>query len=263
MPKDDPYREFEGVDEPPSIERRYHVQAGTLVPLDSAGPARACDVALNTLLTDALPPELHDMIDELVFFSLTASVDYVAEVTSHPDHPSSFRLSLSWDALRDASDVEVLLAHEVAHIVASNGTQLAETDSSECGEIDAGDGMCLRRDAVFSRFLDATWSDRMWDEWDAALGADEDANDQEAVEPFYRGHYGDFVTEYAASDPSEDFAETFSVWCAVPPTDDPRRALGSPALAAAAAKVAWMDTSTIRATLGQTCARLRTLSLSD
>ncbi|GAA1895111.1 hypothetical protein [Lapillicoccus jejuensis] len=54
-------------------------------------------------------------------------------------------------------------------------------------------------------------------DWDKTVGrADLGTQEgQRVLERFLDAHPDTFVDDYAATDPTEDFAETFAVWCAL------------------------------------------------
>jgi hypothetical protein len=93
-------------------------------------------------------------------------------------------------------------------------------------------------------FLDDTWSDEEVAGWNAAAQKPDHERDQ-AFRDFYDHHSGSFVDSYVATDPFEDFAESFGIWCALGP--------GSPLIAQAVEGTP--PTGTPRSTGSSTCRR--------
>ena len=117
------------------------------------------------------------------------------------------------------------LVHELAHIVGLNADQIAfdeavaadpeNTDLFEAGKaacdtlfLDEG---CALPDAYIYAFHEAFWVDL--EAYAAEIEAIEDeAEQEEVIAAFYEENPERFVSEYAATDIAEDFAESFAVF---------------------------------------------------
>lgn len=226
------------------LQRLYAVQHGALVPADNGGAVRPCDQQLWQVVVATAPPDVLGYVDELLVFDadLSGTGDFsVGEVSSlqqSTERASHWRLALAPNGATDV-DVALTVAHEVGHLVSLGAKETTGQDEKSCSGTFV-DG-CLKDDAALLTFLDDTWSDEEWKAWDAASATKDDAARKTALEAFYDAHSGSFVDEYAATDPAEDFAESFGVWCAIGP--------GSPLLpdviegkpTDGAAKLAWFD----------------------
>jgi hypothetical protein len=91
------------------------------------------------------------------------------------------------------------MIHEFAHIKSANSEQ-ASRNVSNCGqnELDSGQE-CFKSDSYMVNFYNTFWEDIL-EEW------------TEDSEAYYNAHQEDFVTGYASSNYSEDFAESFRVF---------------------------------------------------
>jgi hypothetical protein len=158
-------------------------------------------------------------------------------------------------------DVTVNVAHEMGHLLSLNASQLnAARNAPACGTIWTGQG-CLSDGGHVMTFLDNTWSDAEVDGWNAAAQKPEHERDR-AFQDFYERHSGSFVDSYAATDPFEDFAESFGIWCALGP--------GSPLIAQAVegnpanghTKIDWFEHSSpdVKESTQDGCIRLRALT---
>ena len=69
----------------------------------------------------------------------------------------------------------------------------------------------------------------------------DDQQRADALDAFYQKHHDRFVDSYAATQPVEDFAESFAMWCALGPSSPllPDFIEGDPT--DGAAKLAWFD----------------------
>ncbi len=248
------------------LQRLYAVQQGALVPADNGGPVRPCDQQLWRVVTAATPPEVLGYIDELLVFDAdlrNGPDNYVGEVSSlrqSTARASHWRLSL---APNGATDVEVALtvAHEVGHLASLGAAQMTGQDEKSCQGQYVDEG-CLKDDGALTSFLDDTWSDEEWDDWDTASALTDDAARRKALTSFYEKHAGSFLDAYAATDPTEDFAESYGVWCAIGPGSPllPDVIEGAPT--DGAKKLAWFDQpgNPVGAATRDRCEQLRQLT---
>lgn len=131
----------------------------------------------------------------------------------------------------DIDDEEMLvstLVHETAHIFTYNGSQLSPypppPDYSRPGNYDEFQAyaeacggyyngrFCAYPDSYISLFYERFWSGR-WDVGYEIYAASHSGDDPGFIaERLYRARPGDFVTEYAATNPLEDLAESFEAF---------------------------------------------------
>lgn len=95
------------------------------------------------------------------------------------------------------------IIHEYGHVLALNDEQL-KARSLVCTTYNPGEG-CARQDAYLLEFHDRFW-EAIIDE-----AADNEESDR-ALQRFYEKYEDHFVTDYAATNPVEDFAEVFAVF---------------------------------------------------
>ncbi len=248
------------------LQRLYAVQHGALVPADNGGAVRDCDQQLWRVVTASAPPEVLGYVDELLVFDadLGNGPDYyVGEVQSlqqSTERASHWRLSLAPNGATDV-DVALTVAHEVGHLASLGASQMTGEDENACQGIYLDEG-CLKDDAGLASFFDDTWSDDDWDAWDSASSITDDDQRMTALQKFYDDHSGSFVDAYGATDPAEDFAESFGVWCAIGPGSPllPDVIQGAPGNGAA--KLAWFDQpgNPVAAATRAQCEQLRALT---
>ncbi len=90
-------------------------------------------------------------------------------------------------------DFKGTVVHEIAHIIALESGQM---DSEAQGTYTVEEGR-LKEEAYLNQYYQKFWSSM------------DSSYDEEHPERYYRGHPDEFVSEYAATNPVEDFAETF------------------------------------------------------
>jgi hypothetical protein len=183
----------------------YAVTAdGTLTPQPSARAGMVWD----QLLRVTTPDFARTMITEYQTGDDPDS-DTLAYVAS-ADDPTKWVVAAN---LAYADDADILLAtlvHEYAHML-SLGADDTDAAATQCDTEWAGSG-CLLPDADLERFALRFWSDY-------ADAPARDNVDADVAWDFYLAHEDDFVSDYAATNASEDFAETFATYVVEPETD--------------------------------------------
>jgi len=194
------------------IVAAYAISHG-VVQSDPAVSAAAADRRYYDLVEmyvwNALPPDAKAMISRLELFVSTSSAEDATDGTA-TENDDGVTWTLALDEGEGESAVlggkpddravfDEVIAHEVGHVLSLNESQRADT--AEPGGYADSEGS-FTRGAYLSRFYARFWRSRHphgsarqeADQASARLDGDPDA----------------FVTDYAATDPSEDFAESFA-----------------------------------------------------
>ena len=135
--------------------------------------------------------------------------DMLAYVASGDD-PTKWVFAANLAYAGDRDLLLTTLIHEYAHML-SLGADDTDPSAVECETEWAGAG-CLRPDSDLQRF-----ADRFWAEYTDAPARDN--VDADAAWEFSQAHEDDFVSDYAATNVSEDFAETFAAYVVEPDVD--------------------------------------------
>lgn len=69
----------------------------------------------------------------------------------------------------------------------------------------------MKEDSYLNLFFQRFWVD-IYDQWSRAAEIEDDAQREKELEHFYRKHEDKFVSDYAATDPDEDIAETMMMF---------------------------------------------------
>ena len=134
-----------------------------------------------------------------------------------------------WDLMVDIVDAEhpqdltFTLIHEFGHLLTLNAGQIEPNlavfenpddpdifyeESLSCPNYFAYEG-CSNADSYLNLFIDQFWVD-IYEEWEEIdLEEDEDTY-YELLDEFYYSYEDQFITDYAATSPEEDIAESFS-----------------------------------------------------
>ena len=142
----------------------------------------------------------------------------LAFVNTLDDDGSIFQMSVNLDEA-DANPDELLLtmAHEFTHVFTATSPELDRfADPADCTTYFNGEG-CYTENSVLAEWIELFWADGLIDEIDPDQEATVDSGEARcAVNPSFFG-------AYAASNPEEDFAETFSAYVFDVPADTPEQ----------------------------------------
>lgn len=94
--------------------------------------------------------------------------------------------------------------HEVGHLLTLNHTQI-DVNGNDCGTFHTGEG-CSNSGSYINQFYDRFWRD-IYQE-NQQIGQD----DFDGLAAFYNKYRDRFVSEYAATNPGEDIAESFATY---------------------------------------------------
>lgn len=174
------------------------------------GEADPTLVAAWEQLVEISPPlQLHDLALFAGFnFDSSSEFETAAFVNVADDEGMTFQMSINLAAhSADPDEALLTIAHEFSHVFTNTTTQLdrSVTSASACGTYFNGEG-CYFDDAVMAEWVRLFWNDGLLDEIDADAEPDpQDGEERCALD-------GRFLGSYAASNPEEDFAETFSAF---------------------------------------------------
>jgi len=160
----------------------------------------------------AAPEDLKGLILIAGFDAPSDLLAYV-EALNTGDGGVAFQMTVNLGEA-DADDIELALtmAHELTHVFTGLPSQLDRTiDESQCFTYHEGEG-CYTEGSFIARWIDAFWG-----EW--IVGFDPHAEDDGASDRCFLD--SSFLGSYAATNPEEDFAETFSAYVFSVPVEDP------------------------------------------
>jgi len=169
-----------------------------------------------------IPPDQRSMLTEYVI-STDGKSGLLAAVGQTETDPNTW--SLQVDIMDTVNDYELTytLVHEFGHLLTLNPGQVPPSlamfnnpddeniyfkEASACPNYFPGEG-CAKADSYIDDFYNTFWAD-IYDEWtEINLEEDEDIY-YEKMDAFYTKYEDQFVTSYAATNPEEDIAETWS-----------------------------------------------------
>lgn len=98
--------------------------------------------------------------------------------------------------------------HEFAHIISLNYDQVNPIENVDYKGYVNEEGYA-RKNSYIDLFFNRFWQGKIWQDWDTAYNFASEDERSLAIEELYHNNINNFVTEYAAENPEEDFAETF------------------------------------------------------
>jgi hypothetical protein len=194
--------------------------------VDSSLQAYQDDTALHTKIWDyfiaLIPAEQRTEVTEFIIYTDGPS-NVLAAVEQSPNDPARWVLEID---IADSSDFKPLtftLIHEYGHLLTLNADQVPpdenvfanpdddaiyEQAADACPVYFPGEG-CSQPDSYINAFYDRFWAD-LFDEWlDIELEQDDDVYYQR-LDEFYYKYEDQFVSDYAATNPEEDIAESWT-----------------------------------------------------
>jgi hypothetical protein len=156
--------------------------------------------------TSLIPAD--DRVQIVQFMVFTDGEDEtLAYVEPMADDLKQWRLALDIADTKDVQDLTMTLIHEYGHVLTLNSEQITAGQAS-CSSYQNQEG-CTQVQSYLSIFVDQFWGGLM----DEYLEIDTIQNDNayyNALDDFYAKYQDQFVTDYAATNPEEDIAESWA-----------------------------------------------------
>ena len=128
----------------------------------------------------------------------------------------------------DTKDLTYSLIHDYAHVLTLGSTQvtpdleLLTADENEFGDIAFRKEQacpnfflqegCTRTNSYINLYYQAFWTD-LYNELEEINYIEDESEYYDALDAFYLENKSQFVTDYAATNPGEDIAESFTAIC--------------------------------------------------
>ena len=159
-----------------------------------------------------IPSSLTSRVHEVVFYRNEDNVTDAYVENLYTDRNDIWRLAINfanYEADPDFATAAELMIHEFGHIISLNETQVLPFDTvTECITFVTLEG-CPREESYYQSNIDDFWTEELLE---LALDAESSSDQEAAVAEYYEAYEDYFVSEYAATNPGEDWAETFTVF---------------------------------------------------
>lgn len=188
---------------------------GDIIQLYQVGQARALppDARIShqryfEQLRQVMPDQYEDYFDQFLVFD-NHPADITAFVAVESDgRTADWLYGVSVDEVSEdpTSDLSIeLMVHEFAHVFSLDQIIRSRSQTSSCHDYFASSS-CYPDGTYLDEFIDEFWDDDLLDELEDATNS---RNPERELARLHDRYDSEFVTSYAATDPAEDFAETF------------------------------------------------------
>lgn len=196
-----------------SLVATYNV-SGTQISLTQSGPASsgfynaARQQEFWSFFTGLIPSDMWPQITKLTLYAddEDGTAAYVAPIDENDlsKWEMGWNLAYVWDNNNELVKGETAFTaiHEFAHVLTLNAGQV-NVSASACNSFHTGEG-CSNNNSYINAFFQQFWKD-IYDENQAITSDD-------GYLAFYQKYKSRFVSEYAATNPGEDIAESFAVF---------------------------------------------------
>lgn len=148
-----------------------------------------------------IPSENRKMVAYFKIF--TDGEDNTLGYVQQMDYPDKWTLALDYRDVKNLNGLYATILHEYGHLFSLNSFEYSH--DNVCKTYDPGEG-CLKQDAYLYHFYQQFWQYDVMQHWKQLKNIETDPTVQTH---FYTLYADEFVTEYATSHPTEDFAESF------------------------------------------------------
>jgi|GEM_PF-338241 len=188
----------------------------------------AAQRAIWDYFTAIIPADQRQIVNQYIVFT-DGREEILAAVEQDDYDPALW--SLDVDVL-DASDTKALgatLLHEFGHLLTLNTSQVVtdtnvydnpddqqayDQAAAACPQYFVAEG-CSLPDSYINRFYERFWPD-IYAQWEQINAIEDDETRDNHLYDFYRAHRDQFVTDYAATSPEEDIAESWMFFILAP-----------------------------------------------
>ncbi len=190
------------------------------------------DTALHQELWDIfaflIPAEFRGDLSAFGLFTDGAD-DTLAAVEQDYEDPTRWMLTVDVVDAQNTEEYIVTLIHEYGHLLTLNANQVPpnmdifnDPENEDiynaayeaCPTYFPGEG-CSRSGSYINAFFNRFWADR-YEEWLEVDSIEDEDDYYEALDDFYASYQDEFVTDYAATNPEEDIAESWTYFVLYP-----------------------------------------------
>lgn len=178
--------------------------------------------------TALIPPNERKFVTE---YSITTdgADNSLAAVVQTQNDPNHWALEVDILDIADTHNLTFTLIHEFGHLLTLNAEQVPpsirvfnnpnnediyQQEVVKCAEYFPGEG-CSTSTSYINAFYEYFWVN-IYDEWDEINYIEDDDTYYQALDEFYYKYEDQFVTDYAATNPEEDIAESWAFFILSP-----------------------------------------------
>jgi len=194
------------------VDGKISLRKDSVIPADEITEQEMKDYKLLWSQTKKIVPKSHMDMLKLFVINTDGKDNVLAYVNQENDELTKWRMVLDIkDALdedgRYIKEYDETIAHEFAHIMTLNATQMQETVTDKNTYV--GDEGTTTKSSYLNQFYQKFWT-AIYEEHQNSVDPMDMSGD--SAYAFYEKYENDFVSDYAATNPEEDIAETFRVF---------------------------------------------------
>lgn len=192
----------EAEEEPPAT---FSVRGDRLTTIDATASERRHALAIWNRFVAITPARSRALLTEFQFNPTEKGGAFVARISETPE---AWVLNVA--AGNDTEDLDELLVHELGHLVTLHRGEVLPATAGPCRTVTVYEG-CAAPKRLLAEFARRFWSAGEIAEANQIAENVQDGSEEDAGR-IYRRNPGAFVSDYAATSPVEDLAETFAVF---------------------------------------------------
>jgi len=194
------------------VDGKISLRKDSVIPADEITEQEMKDYKLLWNQTKKIVPKSHMDMLKLFVINTDGKDNVLAYVNQENDELTKWRMVLDIkDALDDEGqyikEYDETIVHEFAHIMTLNASQMQETVTDNNTYV--GDEGTTTKSSYLNQFYQKFWT-AIYEEHQNSVDPMDMSGD--SAYAFYEKYENDFVSDYAATNPEEDIAETFSVF---------------------------------------------------
>lgn len=154
-----------------------------------------------------IPAPNREMLTHYLVSMRGGNYHYIAYVTARDDQAKTWEMNVNLQDASDAVELTQTLIHEYGHLLTLNAAQM-DAEELNCQSFLSSEG-CARKNSYMDAFYQAYWKS-LAAEWAKVVSESDQDTYEEQRHAFFKKYENHFVSEYAATNPAEDMAESWT-----------------------------------------------------
>lgn len=183
---------------------------------------RATHKTIWSYFAALIPEEQRTMVSEFALFT-DGNGNHLAAVSPLFSDPEQWTLQVDIRDAKNHSDLTYTLIHEQGHLLTLNAEQVPPSkaifkfpdnktvykqEKDACSQYFTGEG-CTEPDSYMNQFFNRFWP-YIYEEWEQIDSEEDEDARYDLLQDFYEVHQDQFLSDYAATSPVEDIAESWT-----------------------------------------------------
>jgi hypothetical protein len=189
---------------------------------------RAAHQSIWNYFASIIPAEQRALLSDFFIFT-DGKGNHLAAVSPTLQDPNQWILHVDIQDAESYYDLTYTLIHEQGHLLTLNADQVvpsqaifedpdnenvSKQEAKACPQYFTGEG-CSQPDSYINQFFDRFWP-YLYADWEKVELEDDEDSHAAMLETFYETYQDQFLTDYAATSPVEDIAESWTFFILSP-----------------------------------------------